>query len=44
MLDHKMINKEDLNIFKVMDDPEEIVGVYQEVRDPLIGGGFRAVS
>jgi predicted Rossmann-fold nucleotide-binding protein len=25
MLDHKMINKEDLNIFKVLDDPEEIV-------------------
>lgn len=25
MLDDNMINKEDLNIFKVMDDPEEIV-------------------
>jgi hypothetical protein len=25
MLDHKMINKEDLNIFKILDDPEEIV-------------------
>ena len=25
LLEHKMINKEDLNIFKVMDDPEEIV-------------------
>ena len=25
LLQHKMINKEDLNIFKVMDEPEEIV-------------------
>jgi predicted Rossmann-fold nucleotide-binding protein len=25
MLENKMINKEDLNIFKLLDDPEEIV-------------------
>ena len=38
MLKRNMISKEDLNIFMVMDDPEEIAAVHQEVRNPQTVG------